>query len=233
LVEYYKNLGKAGCRRILSVSMDMWQGYIGATREYVPNADSIICFDKFHVAQYLGDAVDKVRRKENKELLQNGDETLKGSRYYWLQNPINMDSKTEQEFEAIRDSSLRTAKAWAIKEHAMCLWNYTYRAVATKHWTFWYNWACSTDLEPVHKAAETIKNNLWGIVNAIALKRTNAAAESMNSRIQRLKSRARGFRVEHVSKLSSSSTVLILSCIRRFIHIFIPHELGKTPFCRR
>jgi transposase len=43
------------------------------------------------------------------------------------------------------------------------------------------------------KVAQTISGHLWGIVNAIVLKRSNALAESTNSRIQRVKSRACGF----------------------------------------
>jgi transposase len=46
----------------------MWQAYINATLESIPAAEEKIAFDKFHVAKYLGDAVDKVRRQEHKAL---------------------------------------------------------------------------------------------------------------------------------------------------------------------
>ena len=55
--------------------MDMWRPYITSTRRYVPEADHKIAFDKFHVAKQLGDAVDRVRRRESKELRAAGDET--------------------------------------------------------------------------------------------------------------------------------------------------------------
>jgi len=38
----------------------MAKPYIEATRDCVPDADEKIAFDKFHVAQHLGEAVDKV-----------------------------------------------------------------------------------------------------------------------------------------------------------------------------
>jgi len=44
------------------------------------------------------------------------------------------------------------------------------------------------------KVGQTIKRALWGILNAIVLGAHNGHAESMNSRIQRLKKRACGFR---------------------------------------
>ena len=53
-----------------AVAMDMWNLHrLGAGA------------DKFHIAQHLGGAVDKVRRKENKILRADGDDTLVGTRY--------------------------------------------------------------------------------------------------------------------------------------------------------
>ncbi|PZP52301.1 MAG: hypothetical protein DI596_14100 [Azospira oryzae] len=49
-------------------------------------------------------------------------------------------------------------------------------------------------LAPVKKVAATIKKHLWSIINAVVLKVHNGHAESINSRIQRIKAQARGFR---------------------------------------
>ena len=48
-------------------------------------------FDKFHVAKHLGEAVDKVRRPEHKELHAEGDERLKGTKYDWLKGRDKFD----------------------------------------------------------------------------------------------------------------------------------------------
>ena len=53
---------------IQAVAMDMWDPYVESVRAHVAEADQKIVFDKFHVAQHLGQAVDEVRRKENKAL---------------------------------------------------------------------------------------------------------------------------------------------------------------------
>jgi transposase len=37
-----------------------------------------IVHDRFHIAKYLNEAVDKVRRTEHRELQQGGDDRLKG-----------------------------------------------------------------------------------------------------------------------------------------------------------
>ena len=59
------------------VSMDMSKAYIKSVRENVPEAELRIAFDKFHVAQSLGKAVNQVRIQENKTLLMQGVEFLK------------------------------------------------------------------------------------------------------------------------------------------------------------
>lgn len=177
-----------------SVSMDMWKPYISATLAHIPEADTKIGFDKFHVAKYLGDAVNKVRRNEHRELQKLGESELTGTRFWWLQNPDNMTDERWQEFEELRESSLKTARAWSIKELAMQLWGYRRRGWATKAWKKWYGWAIRSRLEPVKKVARMVKDHLYGIINAIVNNVTNASAEGINSVIQWIKYSARGFR---------------------------------------
>ncbi len=192
--EFYDGLDDDQLSGIKSVSMDMHQPYIRSTRDHVPDADQKIAFDRFHVAKHLGEAVDKVRRQEHKELLAVKDYTLKGTKFAWLQNPENMKPKTLAALNALRDSSLRTARAWAIKECARGLWNYVSRGWAIKAWRSWLSWAQRCRLEPMVKAAKTIRNHLWGIINAIILFVSNADSESLNAKIQKMKSWACGFR---------------------------------------
>ena len=44
------------------------------------------------------------------------------------------------------------------------------------------------------KVARTIKDHLWGILNAVVLKANNGGAEGLNSWIKMIKVRSRGFR---------------------------------------
>lgn len=195
LEAFYEQLGEAGCAAIESVTMDMWQPYIAATEAHVPGAAQKIAFDKFHVAQHLGEAVDQVRRREHKRLMAEGDDRLKGTRYHWLKHPANVSDRAwNGRFAALRESTLKTARAWAIKEEAMQLWDYRSRTWAHKAWRRWHGWAIRSRLEPVKRAARMIKRHVHGIVNAVVLRATNALAESINGRIQRVKRMACGFR---------------------------------------
>jgi transposase len=191
---WYDTFTKEQKTAIKSISMDMWPAFINATLESVPDAQEKIAFDKFHVAKYLSDAVDKVRRQEHKALMTEGRDDLKGSKHRWLYNPENMSTKQWREFKQLRESILKTARAWAIKEMAMSLWDYVSKTWAEKGWKRWLAWAVRSQLAPIKKVAKMIKEHLWGILNAVILKVSNGPAEGINSRIKMLKVRSRGFR---------------------------------------
>ena len=194
LNEYFNTLTEEEKEGIECVTMDMSKAYIKSVKQNVPEADQRIAFDKFHIAQSLGKSVNKVRVDEHITLMREGSEILKGTRYNWLTNPENMTDEQWDNFEPLRNSKLKTARAWAIRELAMSLWDYKSRAWAIKAWKRWLSWAQRCRIEPIKKVARMIKEHLWGIINAIVLNANNGRAEGINSKIQGLKSRACGYR---------------------------------------
>jgi transposase len=54
---------------------------MSATQAIIPHAD--IVHDRFHVAKYLGKAVDTVRKQEHSRLSHAGTSPLTGSKYAW------------------------------------------------------------------------------------------------------------------------------------------------------
>jgi transposase len=194
LAGFYAGLSPAARAALQVICMDMWRPYIAATRRWVPDAQAKIAFDKFHVAQRLGDAVDRVRRREHRVLRAEADHRLSGTRYAWLTNPTRMNAAQRRAFAPLRTSTLRTARAWAIKELAMTLWRFGTQGWARKAWQKWLAWALRCRLEPVVKVARSIRKYLWGMLNAIIAGVTNARAEGLNAKIQRIKRMACGYR---------------------------------------
>lgn len=194
LDEFWKILPVGQIVKIEAVAMDMWDPYIKSTREHLPEADERIVFDKFHVAQHLGKAVDMVRRQEHRELLEEGNPALKGTKYLWLENPAGRSRSKNRDFNQLRELVNRTSRAWALKEMAMGLWDMSYAGAADRNFTFWYRWARRSRLEPMRKVAAMIKNHWKNIRTYFTHRITNAGSESMNSKIQAVKRRACGFR---------------------------------------
>lgn len=66
--------------------------------------------------------------------------------------------------------------------------------MGAKYFKDWYSHAIRTRLAPVKKVARSLKEHLTGLLNYFEHPISNALSESINSRIQSLKSTARGFR---------------------------------------
>lgn len=194
---FYEGLTDEQLAAIEAVAMDMWAPYIQATQAWLPGWQDKLCFDRFHVAWHLGHAVDLVRRAEHRELRKEDDDRLSRTRYLWLMGSERRQQLSwhrRRQFVELRRSTLKVARAWAIKETARELWTYVHRGWALKAWKRWLGWAFRSRLEPVRRVARMVKEHLDGILNAVTRRVTNAASESLNARIQWLKKSACGFR---------------------------------------
>ena len=194
LREFYETLPSESLDGIETVAMDMSAAYISATQSALWRANDIICFDHYHVSATLTKALNQIRSKEHRQLMQAGDDRLKHTMHHWLYNDQTIDGRTRRWFNELTRSSLRTARAWSIKEAANKCWNFTCRVWAEKAWKRVLGWIDRCRLPEMIKAGKTIRKHLWGILNAIRHGVTNGLAESINSQIQRLKYKACGFR---------------------------------------
>jgi transposase len=183
---------------VKAIAMDMWEAYASLLRAIVDDADDKIVFDRFHIIGHINDAVDKVRRRENKQLRADGDDRLVGSKHLWLYGEENLPDdypvEVRMAFAKLRDSNLKTARAWALKESLRELWDQRSRAAGERWWKAWYAWAIRSQLEPVKKVARMIKRHLSGVLSYFKHRITNAGSEAINSVVQMLKKRAFGFR---------------------------------------
>ena len=189
---FWEWLGPEACARIKAVSMDMSQSYQNSARRYCPDAELV--FDPFHMMKMLNKAVDEVRRQE--AVMGAGAErtALKQTRQMWLWGEENLPERHAARFEALKSSTLKTARAWRLKE----LWR-TFKScldVADAHAFFhkWYVLTMRSKLEPVKKVARSFKVHLAGIVSLFKHGFCNALAEGVNSRIQLLVQKSCGYR---------------------------------------
>lgn len=191
---FFVSLSAEQREQIEALAMDMWEPYVLSTQLYVPGAAEKIVFDRFHIMQHIGRAVDTVRKQEHKELRAAGDETLSKSKYLWLYSYENIPEQHQARFEVLRRIELKTGRAWAIKESLRHLWDYVYPAWGKRYWDRWYFWATHSRLTPVIKAAKTIHRHIDNVLTFFKHRITNAVSEGMNSKIQTIKKRAYGYR---------------------------------------
>jgi transposase len=194
LESYYRRFDEKERGKVEAVAMDMWDPYIAATKKYIPDAERKIVFDRFHAMKHVTEAVDRVRKHEHQVLQARGDETLKGTRYLWLWNEENMPDWRKEEFDGLRAKELKVCRAWAIKENIRHLWDYVSEGCMRKFFKRWYGWAVRSRLKPIKDAAKTLKHYFDNIVTYAKHQITNALGESLNSKIEKVKRLACGYR---------------------------------------
>lgn len=172
--------------------MDMWHAFMTSSTNTVPQAE--IVHDKFHINEHLKDEVDKLRRQENKRLQGEGDDRAKGKRQLWFYNKENLDTERYQALITAMGNDLKTGSAWALKENFRHFCTYVYAFSAEFFFDRCYRWAIRSRLEPIKKVARKLKEHLDGILSYFRHGITNAITEGFISRIQSIKSAARGFR---------------------------------------
>jgi transposase len=175
-----------------AVSMDFWKAFISGAKKHVPQA--AIVHDRFHIMKYMNEAVDSVRKAENKELLTNNDSRLKGTKYLWLKSKENFTKSNKSNFKELNKTQLSVGRAWNRKELLRQLWDYRYEKSARNYFKKWYFSATHSRLKPIIEVAKMLKRHFENIVTYIKHRITNAFSEGINSKIQHIKSTARGFR---------------------------------------
>ena len=188
----WESLTESQKSEVLAVATDFWQAYGNSIREQVPQAE--IVHDHFHISQYLGEAVDLVRRSEHRELKKLGDDSLTGTRQLWLYNMDNLDERQNERIDQAQRAAMKTARAWGIKELLRNFWTYVSPHWARKFFDRWYAWAIRSRLNPIKKVAKMLKKHIDGLLAYFRHPITNASSEAFNSRVQAIKSAARGFR---------------------------------------
>jgi transposase len=171
---------------IVEVCIDMSPAFIKGVAESLPEA--AVTFDKFHAVKIINDAVDQVRRAEQK---QQG--VLRGTRYIWLRNPNNLSERQRTTLESLPTRHLKTARAYQIRLAFQELYDQPSEAAAS-YLKKWYFWATHSRLEPIIDAAHTVKRHWDGILRWFDSKIANGLIEGINSLVQAAKAKARGYR---------------------------------------
>ena len=77
----FRQFSEEELKKIKAIVMDMWAPYIATSMVFVPDAEDKIVSDRFYVMQQVTGAVDKVRHQENKTLMAERDDGVKGAKH--------------------------------------------------------------------------------------------------------------------------------------------------------
>jgi transposase len=175
------------------VSMDMWDPYIKAIKEFCPNAE--IVFDKFHVVKKVNEGLDKVRRLifSNAEFSERIN--VKRKRFLILSRNKNLSQDKQEDLETLILNNERLYWAYLLKEQILSIFDdkiSTFEQIKARL-TQWMENVLSNEIEEFYDAVETIRRHFEGILNYFRYGMTNAIAEGFNTKINIIKRRAYGF----------------------------------------
>ena len=173
--------------KITEISVDFSRAFTSGVSKYMPNAS--IVYDKFHFMQFLGNALDEVRRTEVKS-----NKLLKWSRYLWLKNPDDLKEKSILKLEELKRNNSALAEAYQMKENIKEFFEKETVESAELFLQLWCEWVMASKIEPMKKVVNTIKAHWSWIMNYIERRINSWVVEWLNSIIQTIKRRARWYK---------------------------------------
>jgi transposase len=177
-----------GCpEKIHDIAIDMSPAFISRVERFLPNAH--ITFDKFHIMKNMNSVLDQVRRTEVKI-----EPILKGARFCLLKNSKNLTESDKIRIKELYSLNLATARAYRFKESLSDILNSSADSYEANFYLIkQISWGRRSRIPELKDFALSLKNHLPGILRYFVSRLTSGMVEGMNSKIQEIKRRARGF----------------------------------------
>lgn len=186
--------------QISQICIDLSPAFISGVEAYFPTAQ--ITFDRFHVKALLNKAMDEVRKRERRR-----HEQLKGHKYTFLKSPNTLTQAQSTQRHELMELYPELGQAYRLKELFDDFWQMDTPQQAQGFLAFWCDLAEEAAIAPFMKFANTVKTHWNGILNYIESKLTNGILEGINSKVQLIKRRARGYR-----KITNFINMIYFTC---------------------
>jgi transposase len=189
---FEKHLSAFQRSAIRAACVDMWEPFRHSLEQWVPQCR--IVYDKFHILQHAGKAVDEVRRAEFFRKGGAARDLVRGKRWLLLSSWLNLDRSKRRQLSALFALNRRILKAYLLKESLSQLWNYTYEGAMLRYLQRWIDQLRWQRLKPMEKLARMLLDHLEGILNYCRTKVPMGVIEAVNGNIKALLRRGRGYR---------------------------------------
>jgi len=205
LLGFFRMLKKAGIdyrKTIGFVCSDMWKAYLKVIAKKLPGALHIL--DRYHIVANLGKALDQVRAEESRKLSKQGWEVLKRSRWLLLRRRRRLTGKQRFKLRQILQWDLRTVRAYLLVEGLQAMWDYRSPTHAGRFLDAWCRQAMRSRLEPVKKAARSLRTHRELILNWFRAKKqyNSGIVEGMNLLVKLRFRKAFGFRTVGAAEIA-------------------------------
>lgn len=179
--------------KIEYVSADMSPAYKTGCRECFPNSKLIL--DVFHLDNKVNEALDKTRKRINREMEYRGEQPLKYVKYTLLHRESNQLEIHKERMKEIRLRSSELALAFDLKEEFFNMFNNVFtKSQARSAFFRWYNRCRGSKINEMVEVARKMMKRLNDILRWFDHRISNAVSEGMNSIYKKIKSAAYGYK---------------------------------------
>jgi transposase len=216
VVAWLQTIPAAIRERITTVCTDIWEGYITALQEALPDATVVI--DRFHVARHYRDGVDALRKQEvrrlKKELPKEAHDDLKQTLWPFRKRSADLDDAEQARLDALLAYSPALRQAYTLREELTTIFDTARsKAAGLRRIRFWQRRVAKSGLRCFEPFLSLLDTWLDLIANYFINHQTSSFVEGLNNKLKVLKRRCYGLR--NVARLCQRLT-LDLEGYRRF-----------------
>lgn len=177
------------------VCTDMYEGYVNAAKEELPQA--LVVIDRFHVAKAYRDCADKLRKCETRalkaELPPAEYEVLKGTMWPFRRDPAELSEEQRERLELLLECSPELKAAYDLREELSAIFETEQtKAAATAAIADWQARVRESGLRCFDRFLTTLSNWMDEITNYFLDRETSGFAEGLNNKIKVIKRRCYG-----------------------------------------
>lgn len=212
MLRFFRFLGPERTAALEFVCSDMWKQYLKVIKKKAGHAIHVL--DRFHIVAKLNKAIDEVRASEHGKMQKDGYEPLlKNSRWALLKRPENRTEKQEAKLKDLLKYNLQSVRAHLLTQDFQGFWDYVSPAWAGKFLDRWTTRVMRSKLEPMKKAAKTIRRHRELILNYFRAKKqfSSGIVEGLNNKVKLTIRKSYGFRTFKCTEIA------------------LYHTLGKLP----
>jgi len=192
LKRFFNKLSISQRKKIEAVAMDMWDPFIKAVTDKLPQAK--IVFDLFHVVANFSRVIDKVRNSEYRKVSKEDKAVFKGAKYLLLKNRSNIRRQSHrQQLKELLALNQVISTVMILKEKLKHIWTYRSRTWAGKALDQWCELAKSLKNRSVNTFVRMLQRYRYGIINHCDYPIHTGKLEGVNNKIKVIKRKAYGF----------------------------------------
>ena len=179
-----------------AVCTDMHQPFVNAVHDVLPKAE--VVYDKFHVLQHAGEALDEVRRQEFFRASEVMREFGRGKRWLLLRRWKTVRGSKRKELQMLFAANRRLFRAYLLREQLDRLWTYKTRLGVLNFLMGWFKALRWQRLPEMERLAAFLVKHFDGIAAYCDHPVRFGVVESLNTTIKAVIRRARGMRDEEL-----------------------------------